>query len=215
MQRVVVADDNPAMTAALKVVLQIWGWDVLVAHDGMTAVEAIRASRPALALIDIGLPDLDGLEVARVLRAQGAAPRLMIALSGYGEETDLLASRQAGFDRHLVKPVDPELLRRTIMPVASRAAARASIRRGPERARKSITYSARAVRRLLDWCAQTWFHPARDDARCGRQRLRRRTRSASARRRYVSAPCARHGRRRQGGWPPQSRTRSARPSRWR
>ena len=125
MQRVVVADDNPAMTAALKVVLQIWGWDVLVAHDGMTAVEAIRASRPALALIDIGLPDLDGLEVARVLHAQGAAPRLMIALSGYGEERDLLASRQAGFDRHLVKPVDPEVLRRTIMPVASQGRGRA------------------------------------------------------------------------------------------
>jgi len=119
MQRVVVADDNPAMTAALKVVLQIWGWDVLVAHDGLTAVQAICASRPALALIDIGLPDLDGLEVARVLRAQGAAPRLMVALSGYGEERDLLASRQAGFDRHLVKPVDPELLRKTIMPGAS------------------------------------------------------------------------------------------------
>ena len=119
IQRVVVADDNPAMTAALKVVLQIWGWDVLVAHDGLAAVEAIRASRPALALIDIGLPDLDGLEVARVVRAQGAAPPLMIALSGYGEERDLRASRQAGFDRNLVKPVDPELLRTTIMPAAS------------------------------------------------------------------------------------------------
>ncbi len=119
MQRVVVADDNPAMTAALKVVLQIWGWDVLVAHDGTTAVEAIRASRPALALIDIGLPDLDGLEVARALRALGAAPRLMIALSGYGEERDVIASHQAGFDRHLVKPVDPEVLRGAIMPVAN------------------------------------------------------------------------------------------------
>ena len=81
-------------------------------------MEAIRASRPALALIDIGLPDLDGLEVARLLRAVGAVPSLMVALSGYGEERDLLASRQAGFDRHLVKPVDPEVLRRTIMPVA-------------------------------------------------------------------------------------------------
>jgi DNA-binding response OmpR family regulator len=96
MQRVVVADDNPAMTAALKVVLQIWGWDVLVAHDGTTAVEAIRASRPALALIDIGLPDLDGLEVARVLRAVDAVPSLMVALSGYGEERDLLALARPG-----------------------------------------------------------------------------------------------------------------------
>jgi DNA-binding response OmpR family regulator len=119
MQRVVVADDNPAMAAALKVVLQIWGWDVLVAHDGTTAVEAIRASRPVLALIDIGLPDLDGFEVARAVHAAGAVPRLMIALSGYGEEEDVIASRQAGFDRHLVKPVDPEVLRGAIMPAAS------------------------------------------------------------------------------------------------
>ena len=53
--------------------------------------------------------------------ALGAAPRLMIALSGYGEERDVIASHQAGFDRHLVKPVDPELLRTTIMPLASQS----------------------------------------------------------------------------------------------
>jgi DNA-binding response OmpR family regulator len=115
MQRVVVADDNPAMASALKIVLKIWGWDVTVAHDGMAAVAAIRAERPALALIDIGLPDLNGLEVARVIRAQGCAPRLMIALSGYGEERDHRASRAAGFDKHIVKPVDPEVLRGMIM----------------------------------------------------------------------------------------------------
>jgi DNA-binding response OmpR family regulator len=116
MERVVVADDNPSMTRALKVVLELWGWEVSVAHDGLAAVEAIRAIRPAVALIDIGLPDLNGLEVARVLRAEGAAPPLLVALSGYGEEGDRRRSREAGFDQHLVKPVDPDILRAMLTP---------------------------------------------------------------------------------------------------
>ena len=112
--RVVVADDNPSMTGALKVILEIWGWEVDVAHDGMAAVTAIRQVRPMVALIDIGLPRLDGLEVARLLRAEGVAPRLLVALSGYGEERDRRRSRQAGFDTHLVKPIEPEVLRNTL-----------------------------------------------------------------------------------------------------
>ena len=116
MERVVVADDNPSMTRALKVVLELWGWEVSVAHDGLAAVEAIRAIHPAVALIDIGLHDLNGLEVARVLRAEGVAPPLLVALSGYGEEGDRRRSCEAGFDRHLVKPVDPEILRAMLTP---------------------------------------------------------------------------------------------------
>jgi CheY-like chemotaxis protein len=118
--RVVVADDNPSMTGALKVILEIWGWDVVVASDGVAAVNAVREARPAVAVIDIGLPRLDGLEVARLLRAQGAAPPLMVALSGYGEERDRRRSRQAGFDAHLVKPIDPEVLRTTLESVWGR-----------------------------------------------------------------------------------------------
>ena len=120
MARVVVADDNPSMTGALKVILEIWGWEVVVAHDGMGAVAAIREARPVVALIDIGLPKLDGLEVARVLRAEGVAPRLLVALSGYGEERDRRRSRQAGFDTHLVKPIEPEVLRTTLASVWAR-----------------------------------------------------------------------------------------------
>jgi CheY-like chemotaxis protein len=116
MERVVVADDNPSMTRALKVILELWGWEVSVAHDGLAAVEAIRETHPAVALIDIGLPDVNGLEVARVLHAQGLAPPLLVALSGYGEEGDRRRSREAGFDRHLVKPVEPEILRATLKP---------------------------------------------------------------------------------------------------
>src|SRR3954462_3356789 len=121
--RVVVADDNPSMTGALKMLLEIWGWEVVVAHDGMAAVSAVRRTRPTIALIDIGLPKLDGLEVARVLRAEGLAPPLLVALSGYGEERDRRRSRQAGFDTHLVKPIEPELLRSTLASVWGRGAA--------------------------------------------------------------------------------------------
>ena len=123
MERVVVADDNPSMTRALKVVLELWGWEVSVAHDGLAAVEAIRAIHPAVALIDIGLPDLNGLEVARLLRAEGAAPPLLVALSGYGEEGDSRRSREAGFDRHLVKPVEPETLRAMLARAGGQSAA--------------------------------------------------------------------------------------------
>lgn len=123
MEHVVVADDNPSMTRALKVVLELWGWDVSVAHDGLAAVEMIRASHPAVALIDIGLPDLNGLEVARVLHAEGLAPPLLVALSGYGEEGDRRRSRQAGFHQHLVKPVDPETLRAMLTSVGGQSPA--------------------------------------------------------------------------------------------
>jgi|SRR5436190_17522967 len=109
--RVVVADDNPSMTTALRLVLQIWGWEVIAAHDGMEALTLVRELRPAVALIDIGLPRLDGLEVARLLRAGHATPRLLVALSGYGEEHDRVRSLEAGFHRHLVKPIEPDILR--------------------------------------------------------------------------------------------------------
>jgi len=124
MERVVVvADDNPAMTAVLKLALRLWGWEVVIANDGVAAVDAIRSARPAIALIDIGLPGLNGLEVARVVRAGNAAPRLMVALSGYGEEQDRLRSREAGFDKHLVKPVDPDVLRAIMAGVIGHGAA--------------------------------------------------------------------------------------------
>jgi CheY-like chemotaxis protein len=115
MERVVVADDNPAMTSVLSLALRMWGFDVVVAHDGLEAIESIRNERPAVALIDIGLPGLNGLEVARVVRATCVAPRLLVALSGYGEEQDRVRSREAGFDKHLVKPVDPEVLRQIML----------------------------------------------------------------------------------------------------
>ena len=110
MERVVVADDNPAMTSVMTIALRMWGWDVVVAHDGFEAVDAIRRVRPAVGLIDIGLPEISGLEVARLVRTFEVAPRLLVALSGYGDEEDHLRSREAGFDHHLTKPADPDTL---------------------------------------------------------------------------------------------------------
>jgi DNA-binding response OmpR family regulator len=120
MERVVVADDNPAMTSVLAMALRMWGWEVIVAHDGLAAITAIRKTQPAVAVVDIGLPGLNGLEVARIVRATDAAPRLLIALSGYGEEQDRQRSHEAGFDSHLVKPVDPDVLRKLMMSACRR-----------------------------------------------------------------------------------------------
>ena len=120
MERVVVADDNPAMTSVLAMALRMWGWEVIVAHDGLAAITAIRKTQPSVAVVDIGLPGLNGLEVARIVRATDAAPRLLIALSGYGEEQDRQRSHEAGFDSHLVKPVDPDVLRKLMMSACRR-----------------------------------------------------------------------------------------------
>ena len=83
------------------------GYSVEVAHDGASALEKTRTFIPAVVLLDIGLPGMDGYEVARRMRTQpGAAGTVILALSGYGQEEDRARSRAAGFDQHLVKPID-------------------------------------------------------------------------------------------------------------
>jgi CheY-like chemotaxis protein len=91
--------------------LNLMGSDVRVAHDGPAALEAMSSYQPAVVLLDIGMPGMDGYEVARRARRQ---PRLkdmtLIALTGWGQEEDRRRCREAGFDHHLVKPVDLEAL---------------------------------------------------------------------------------------------------------
>ena len=87
------------------------GYDVKVAHDGPAAVEAALEHRPAFVFLDIGLPGMNGYEVAARLRQEEATRAAkLIAVSGYGEESDRRRSREAGFDQHFVKPVDPDTL---------------------------------------------------------------------------------------------------------
>ena len=100
----------------MTLMLELAGHEVAVAHTGAAGVEQARAFRPEVVLCDIGLPgDMDGYAVARALRADPAtrAARL-VALTGYGQEDDKLHARAAGFDEHLTKPMDPEVLDRVI-----------------------------------------------------------------------------------------------------
>jgi len=106
-KRVLIVDDNEDGADLLEVAVSTMGHTTRVAHDGPEALEAAREFQPDLALIDIGLPIMDGYEVARRLRAMcdGKCPKL-VAVTGYGQESDRQRSREAGFDRHLVKPVE-------------------------------------------------------------------------------------------------------------
>jgi len=107
-----VVDDNPGVVTTLRLLLSSTGYRVSEAGSGTAGVRQAMALRPDLALVDIGLPDLSGLEVARRIRAGLGNGIHLIALTGFSRESDIAAARAAGFDQHLVKTTDPmELLR--------------------------------------------------------------------------------------------------------
>jgi CheY-like chemotaxis protein len=105
--KVMVIDDNVELAMGLARLLKLLGHEVKMAHDGPTALETARDFHPEVVLLDIGLPGLDGYQVATMLRQDQCVgkPRL-IAITGYGHEEDRRRSREAGFDYHLVKPIE-------------------------------------------------------------------------------------------------------------
>jgi CheY-like chemotaxis protein len=106
-RRILVVDDNKDSADSLAMVLKMSGHDAHTAHDGLEAVEAAATFKPDVMLLDIGLPKLNGYEVARRIREQPWGKAIMlIALTGWGQNEDRRKSREAGFDAHLVKPVD-------------------------------------------------------------------------------------------------------------
>ncbi len=112
---VLVVDDCRYLADPLAWLLMRWGYRAAVAYDGPSALAAALARPPAAVLLDLGLPGLDGYEVARRLRGQPRTERaLLVALTGYGLEDDVRLCYEAGFDRHLLKPIDPEELRRAL-----------------------------------------------------------------------------------------------------
>jgi CheY-like chemotaxis protein len=114
-RRVLVADDNEDSAETLSLLLQTLGNEVRIVHDGKRAVEESEAFRPHVALLDIGMPGLDGYEVARLIRSKPwGAQIVLIALTGWGEEEDRRLAREAGFDRHLLKPIDIAPLREAL-----------------------------------------------------------------------------------------------------
>jgi signal transduction histidine kinase/DNA-binding response OmpR family regulator len=109
--RILVVDDNADAAESMAILLGILGHRVEVAQNGHSALAVARSLNPELVFLDIGLPEMDGYEVARRLRREaGITQAKLIALSGYGTENDQMQSRNAGFIRHLVKPVDPREL---------------------------------------------------------------------------------------------------------
>lgn len=111
--RVLVVDDNVDAARTMAMLLELEGYQVECAFDGQHALDCVRDRPPDALLLDIGLPRLDGLEVARRLRAQSgeaARKRLLVAVSGYGRDQDRAQALQAGFDLHFTKPADPEQL---------------------------------------------------------------------------------------------------------
>jgi signal transduction histidine kinase len=113
--RAVVCDDAPDLRDLVADLLRLRGHDVSVVGDGPTAIELIVAEKPDVALIDIGLPDMDGYEVARSIRRQltDYKPRL-IAMTGYGQASDRAAAFEAGFDAHIVKPASADKILRAL-----------------------------------------------------------------------------------------------------
>ena len=113
--RVLVVDDDHDTAESLEIFLRHAGHHVTVAHDGLSGLKAARGETPDVVILDIGLPECDGYEVARRLRREASlADVTLVALSGYGTDGDVGQSRAAGFDYHLVKPVEAELLQEII-----------------------------------------------------------------------------------------------------
>jgi signal transduction histidine kinase/CheY-like chemotaxis protein len=115
LQRLLVVDDNADVASGLAEVLKLLGYDVQIASDGPSALRLQASYQPDLVFLDIGLPGMDGYEVARRLRKQHDAKRpVLVAVTGWGQEEDRRRSREAGFDVHLVKPLDIPMLEQVL-----------------------------------------------------------------------------------------------------
>src|SRR5439155_159747 len=120
--RILVVDDNADAAESLAVVLRLAGQDVRVRYDGPAALEAARADRPDVVFLDIGMPGMDGYEVARRMRGDPALREaVLIALTGWGQEEDRRRSREAGFDHHVVKPVEPDAVQNLLRTASGRS----------------------------------------------------------------------------------------------
>jgi signal transduction histidine kinase len=109
--RILVVDDNLDSADSLGLLMKLLGHEVRIVHDGRSAVEAANEFKPRVVLLDIGLPDMNGYQAAQEIRQQaGGKDAVLIAVTGWGEDIDRQRSKEAGFDHHLVKPLDPDAL---------------------------------------------------------------------------------------------------------
>jgi PAS domain S-box-containing protein len=121
-RRILVVDDNPDTASSLAMLLRMTGNETHTAHDGLDAVEAVEKFRPDVVLLDIGLPKLNGLDACRRIRERPWGKNVVIvAVTGWGQDDDRRKSREAGFDGHLVKPVDYDALRKLLAETQPRS----------------------------------------------------------------------------------------------
>jgi CheY-like chemotaxis protein len=114
-RRVLVADDNKDAADALAMLLELAGHEVRVAHSGRAALSLAQTFRPDVAVLDIGMPELSGYEVAKELRREPWGSRMcLVALTGWGQDDDRQRAKDAGFDRHMTKPVDTDALEKLL-----------------------------------------------------------------------------------------------------
>jgi CheY-like chemotaxis protein/two-component sensor histidine kinase len=114
-RRVLVVDDNKDSAESLAVLLRLAGHEVDTAHDGIAALSSATRSPPQVVLLDIGLPGMDGYEVAREIRSSPNLSHVrIVAMTGYGQEQDRRRTQEAGFDAHLVKPLSPDDIERAL-----------------------------------------------------------------------------------------------------
>ena len=119
LTRVLVVDDNHDAADSLGALLRMMGADVRVAHDGQTALEIYGAFHPSAVFLDLGMPDMDGFEIADRIRSRPEArDTALIALTGWGQERDRRRTEAAGFNRHLAKPADLETLQSVLSSLA-------------------------------------------------------------------------------------------------
>jgi len=115
LRRILVVDDNPDITLSLGMILQLHGNQVETAHDGVEALATAARFHPQVILLDLGMPKLDGYATCRRLREQPEGNNVVIiALTGWGQDEDRRRTREAGFDAHLVKPVEVGTLLRLL-----------------------------------------------------------------------------------------------------
>jgi CheY-like chemotaxis protein len=111
-RRILVVDDNLRNASSMELLLEALGQDVYTAHDGQTALKVLREFRPDVVFLDIGLPGMDGYDVAKLCRMEPGLQNLtLVAMTGYGKEEDRRRSQASGFNAHLVKPVNINDLR--------------------------------------------------------------------------------------------------------
>lgn len=114
--RILVVEDDVETAAAIARLLKILGADALAVHDGESAVRQFTMFKPSLMIVDIGLPDITGWDVARMVRAHpDSVQPYLVALSGWGQSKDIKKSLAAGFDEHLVKPVELKQIKQLLL----------------------------------------------------------------------------------------------------